>query len=75
MSKPMATPAPDLDSLIAELQKLREEHGNLPTGIQVTTSFYGRPMVSVGRIASGPVKPLMRQVTVRGQPIVLITQP
>jgi hypothetical protein len=69
----VAVPAGDLDTLISELQRLRAEHGNIPTAVYTGLATYVRPLVVVEQIASGPVKPLMRPVRFRGQPIVLIT--
>jgi hypothetical protein len=67
-------PTPDLDSLIKRLQSLRVVHGNIPVAMSNGISpVYSQPQLTLGRIASGPLKPLMKAVSVRGQPVILIS--
>lgn len=65
-------PLADIDSLIAELQALRAELGNIPTAIQPGTNrtWLQIPTAYVGRLGAGkgPMKPVSRG----GRPVLLL---
>lgn len=72
---PNAASPDDLDALIARLQALRSEHGNLPVATQLGLQYVGPLRLSVARLAAGP-KPTRlvgrKLVSRGGMPIVLV---
>jgi hypothetical protein len=67
-----APTTPDLDSLIAELQRLRAEHGNLPAVLQAGSNPLWLQLPSVSVISIGLKKGPPTPVSRGGRPALLL---